>query len=105
MITSLIALSLLAAPAITPDPTAAANSVTVSYRDLNLRDAADRAELDRRVTRAVRTVCPVADNHQLQQVQSAEACRIATTEAANRQLQAALASAGVDTVQIGSSGR
>jgi len=99
MITALLSLSLLAA---TPLPDAAAPSITVSFHDLNLQTKAGRAELDRRLDRAVRAVCPAPGHRELRQAQAAEACRAVAVRSANQQRQVALASA---IVQIGSSGR
>jgi UrcA family protein len=104
MITLFTALALLAAPAATTDPVSAPASVTVSYSDLNLRSAAGRAELDRRLDRAVRAVCPTADLRNLRAVQAADVCRTDAQAAANQQRDIALASLN-NTVQIGSTGR
>ena len=106
MITALLSLSLLltAAPAVT-DPVAGPTSVSVRYHDLNLRSAAGRTELDRRLAHAVRTVCPAPDQRDLRQLQAAEACREVATRAADGQRQLALAAVHADTVQIGSTGR
>ena len=105
MITAFASLALLLTPAAAAtDPIGAPASVTVSYRDLNLHSAAGRAELDRRLDRAVRAVCPAPDLRNLREVRAADACRETALTAANRQRDVALASAG-DTILIGSSGR
>ena len=106
MITALLSLSLLAiaAPAVT-DPVAAPVSAKVSYHDLNLGSAAGRAQLDRRLARAVRAVCPAPDHRDLHQLQAAEECRAVATRAADGQRQLALAAVRADTVQIGSIAR
>jgi len=105
MITTLLSLSLLltAAPII-PDPVTAPVSVKVAYRDLNLGSAAGRAELDRRLAHAVRTVCPAPDHRDLRQLQAAEECRAVATRAADGQRTLALASV-TRAIQTGSSGR
>ena len=106
MITALASLSLLlaAAPAVTQDTATATARVQVS--DLNLNRAAGRAELDKRLDRAVDTVCPdaqtIADPRAVQQ---ARACKAETRIIVARQRQTALAAAGVPTDQIAFSGR
>lgn len=104
MITALFALSILAAPPVAQDPVAPAISVSVSYDDLNLNTAKGRAELDRRLNRAVAKVCPAPDHRQLSQLQAAEACRQVALSSAGQQRQIALASV-TNPVLIGSSGR
>lgn len=103
MITAL-ALSLLAAAPAAQDPVAAPASVAVSYSDLNLNTAAGRAELDRRLHRAVAKVCPAPDHRELRQRQAAQACRQVALASADQQRRIALASA-TNPVLTGSSGR
>lgn len=104
MITTLFALSILAAAPVAQDPVAPAASVAVNYSDLNLNTAKGRAELDRRLNRAVAKVCPAPDHRQLSQLQATEACRQVALTSANQQRQIALASVA-SPVLIGSSGR
>lgn len=49
--------------------------VRVSYADLNLASPAGRAELDRRIDRALDTVCPAAPTRLLAEVEAVERCR------------------------------
>lgn len=106
MITALLSLSLLltATPAVT-DPVAAPASVAVRYHDLNLNSVAGRAELDRRLARAVRAVCPDPDQRELRRREVARDCRAVAVRNANSQRQVALASVRPAANQIGSSGR
>jgi UrcA family protein len=101
MITALLSLSLLVAAA--PDATLATARVQVA--DLDLHSSAGRAELDKRLDRAVATVCPdaqtIADPRAVQQ---ARACKAATREAVAEQRQTVLAAAGIPTNQMASSG-
>lgn len=55
---SLIALSLLAVPVSALAQPQTATTVRVSYADLDLSRAADRAALDRRIDKALDQVCP-----------------------------------------------
>ena len=106
MITALASLSLLlaAAPAITPDPALATARVKVA--DLDLHSAAGRAELDRRLNRAVATVCPEAASiRELRNVQQADACRAQARAAIARQRESVLAAANSGDNKIASSGR
>jgi UrcA family protein len=106
MINALLSLSLLiaAAPAIAQDPAAATSRVHIS--DLNLHSSAGRAELDRRLQRAVAAVCPEApSNRELRQVQAAHACRTAALATVTKQRDSALAAAGIPAPQIASNGR
>lgn len=106
MLTALASLSLLlaAAPAITQDTATATARVHIS--DLNLNSAAGRAELDKRLTSAIATVCPdvqtIAD---FRAVQQARTCKAETRVRVAQQRQAVLAAAGVPANQIASSGR
>ncbi|MES2442290.1 MAG: UrcA family protein [Pseudomonadota bacterium] len=102
MITAL-ALLLAATPLAAQDPAATAR---VQVSDLNLHTAAGRAELDRRLNRAVATVCPAAsDNRALRQVQQAQGCRDAALATVTKQRHSALAAAGVPAIEIASNGR
>lgn len=106
MINALLSLSLLfaATPAVTVDPAAATSRVHIA--DLNLHSEAGRAELDRRLRRAVDAVCPApADSRNLHQIQQAEACRAAALATVTQQRHSALAAAGVPANQIASNGR
>jgi UrcA family protein len=106
MFTALASLSLLlaAAPAVQQD--SATPTARVQLSDLNLASAAGRAELDRRLDRAVATVCPdaqtIADPRAVQQ---ARACKAETRILVARQRQTVLAAAGIPTNQIAFSGR
>lgn len=106
MITAIASLSLLlaAAPAIAQDAAPATAHVQVS--DLNLNSAEGRAELDKRLDRAVDTVCPAAQSiADPREVQLARACRAATRATVAEQRRTVLAAAGVQTDQIAFSGR
>jgi UrcA family protein len=106
MFTALASLSLLlaAAPAVTVDPAAATSRVHVS--DLNLNTTAGRAELDRRLRRAVDAVCPAAaDSRDLRGIQRTRACCTAALATVTKQRHSALAAAGVPANQIASNGR
>jgi UrcA family protein len=106
MFTALASLSLLlaVAPAVTQGPAAATARVHVS--DLNLHTTAGRAELDRRLRRAVGTVCPAgADSRDLRRIQQTEACRTAALATVTKQRHSALAAAGVPANEIASNGR
>ena len=106
MITALLSLSLLAVatPAALQEPAPATAHVQIA--DLDLHSAAGRAELDRRLDRAVDTVCPAAaDNRELRRVQQASACRTAALATVTKQRHSALAAAGIPVAQIASNGR
>lgn len=106
MFTALASLSLLfaAAPAIAHDPVVATARVHVA--DLNLHTADGRAELDRRLRRAVDTICPAgADSRDLHRIQQTEACRAATLATVTKQRHSTLAAAGVPADQTASNGR
>ena len=106
MITTFATLSLLlaAAPAATQDTGTLTARVQVS--DLNLASAAGRAELDKRLARAVSAVCPdVQTIANARAVQQARSCKAETRVRVASQRQAALVAAGVPANQIASSGR
>lgn len=106
MFTALASLSLIlaAAPAVPQDTATATARVQVS--DLNLASAAGRAELDKRLARAVYAVCPdVQTIANVRAVQQARSCKAETRVRVARQRQAALVAAGVPANQIASSGR
>lgn len=73
----------------TPAP---APAVHVSFADLNLGNAAGRAQLDRRIDRAINTLCPEAITRQLAEWQAVHACRTAAYRSAAAQRSQALAS-------------
>ena len=103
MITALALSLLLAAAPVAHEPVATAR---VQVSDLNLHTGAGRAELDRRLGRAVNTVCPMpASTRELRRIRLANACRAATLANVTKQRHRTLARAGVPANQIASNGR
>jgi UrcA family protein len=62
------------ASTVTGRAAAAANSVRVSYRDLNLASASGNRELEERITLAARKVCAAPDIRNLAEVAAGAAC-------------------------------
>lgn len=102
MMKTLIPLALILAPAAIPLAAKAqlqAASVHVSYADLDLSRAADRATFDRRLDRAVDQVCPTERPGYLTRSPAALRCQAATRQQVAEARQQALARHG-DAVRI-----
>jgi UrcA family protein len=70
MIAMLSTFALFLAPVAANGP-----DVRIAYADLNLASEAGRAEFNRRIDRAVNTVCPEAPTRLLAEVQAVRRCR------------------------------
>ncbi|MEZ0241805.1 MAG: UrcA family protein [Sphingomonas sp.] len=73
---STLALAFVAAPNDAP-------GVRVSYADLDLSSPAGVATLDRRLARAVNSVCPDSLSKRLSEIHAVQACRTAALRQAN----------------------
>lgn len=71
-----LALLLAAAPQIAQANEFDGARVRVAYADLNLATAAGVAELDARIDKAVKAVCPSPKTKRLVLIQATEACRV-----------------------------
>ena len=90
----------LAALTATPAIAQGANSVKVPYGDLNLGSPAGIAALDRRLDRAVKSVCGDAAIHDLSAQRRIERCRTDTWQSIQDDRQVAIArSTGQQDVQ------
>lgn len=85
-----------------PVQDAPASGVRIAYADLNLTNAAGIAEFDRRIDRAVDTVCPAPTSKSLADVQAVEACRAVALSQASAQREKALASARINNETLAS---
>ena len=83
----------LAATPISAFAQTGAPAVHVAYGDLNLTNAQGVAQLDHRIRSAIRLVCPMPSNRELERVQSAAECRTETYRAVAHQREQALADA------------
>jgi UrcA family protein len=102
MMKTLIPLALILAPAALPLAAQAQQtdtSVRVSYADLDLSRAADRAVLDRRLDTALDQVCPTARPGYLTQAPEALRCQALTRQQIVAARQQALAQRG-GTIRI-----
>ena len=94
--TRTIMLSTLFLASVAALPTAAqaqdANSMRVSYVDLNLASSPGQANLQRRIADAARTVCGIEDSRELALWFSAHDCRRDAVERARPAYEAAVAS-------------
>ena len=90
MLHSIISLALLIAA---PISDGAGTSVRVAYGDLNLSSTAGRAELDRRLARAVDAACKAPDSKYLGHIQAVAACRAKANENASEARRLALGTA------------
>jgi UrcA family protein len=89
---ALAAAALLASPQVCAFQSAQGDSVVVSYADLNLSSASDRAILEARVERAINHVCGVdRSERQLTQRRESERCVNETTPNALAAINAVLA--------------
>lgn len=70
-----------------------AQSIAVSYRDLNLVNAAGVDTLNARARRAARAICDVGEIQPLKQVQDARECYSGAMERAGRDIEIAVAAA------------
>jgi UrcA family protein len=68
-------------------------SASVRYADLNLASPEGVAEFDRRIARAVTTVCPEAIGPYVQEIAAANACRATTLASVKQRRDALLATA------------
>jgi UrcA family protein len=104
MLNSLTFLALLVASAPQAVPTEAPATRHVRHTDLDLSRPADRAELDRRIARAVEKVCPTKQIGESTRSLAGLRCRAETTArvAPQRSRVVALASA---PAQVSSAGR
>lgn len=81
----------LGAPALAETP--ANRSVVVSYADLDLSTQAGQTKLDRRIARAVSTVCGNAASVDLEGQNNVAKCRTDTAKAVSDKVATAVASA------------
>jgi len=102
MLKMLIPLALILSPALIPlaaKAQQAEDSIHVSYTDLDLSRAADRAVLDRRIDRAIDTLCPADRPGMLTPSHEALRCQaLARQQVANARQQAVAQRGG--TVRI-----
>jgi len=96
MFKTLISIALLSTgtPALAKQPNDATSVRIVQTADLNLARAAGVAQLDRRLRRAVESVCVRDNTQELGRMRVSRACRAAATRDAARQRDALLASIG-----------
>jgi UrcA family protein len=98
MKSALIPLALILSPAVVPlvakAQQAEAGVVRVSYADLDLSRASDRAVLDRRLDKAVAQLCPTDRPGYLTQAPDALRCQAATLQQIVEARQQAIASYG-----------
>ena len=80
-----------------------AESVTVSYADLNLGTASGRTALDRRITNAAEQLCGFYQPTELTWAAAVRACQSETVALAQPQVDAALRERG--SVQVSSADR
>ena len=96
------ALLATAAPALAqPDPISRV-SLHVGYHDLNLASAAGAAELDRRINRAVNTLCPEPDSRSLAQMVAYKQCRQTALASVAPQREQAFAKARSGSITVAS---
>jgi UrcA family protein len=104
MLKALPALAALAVASALVVPTvsqaAEANSVRVSYADLNLATDFGQTKLQRRITFAAAQVCDVADPMDLKFVRAVGECRTGAIADAQPAYAAAVASARHGTVEV-----
>jgi UrcA family protein len=103
MKTALIPLALILSPAAIPlakAQQAETASIRVSYADLDLSRAADRAALDRRLDRAVAQLCPTDRPGYLTQAPDALRCQAVARQQIAEARQQAVASRGSVAVRI-----
>jgi UrcA family protein len=103
MLNLLTFLALLAAPAAQADPAKTTTRI-VSVADLDLSRPADRAELDRRIARAVERVCPTKQVGESTRSLAGLRCRAETQARVAPQRNRAVAQAAAPS-QLSSTGR
>jgi len=79
---------------------AAADSVRVSYADLNLTTAFDQARLQRRISFAATFVCGPADHRDIPFARAVGKCRSETIADVQPAYEAALAAARIPSVTV-----
>jgi UrcA family protein len=67
-----------------------APTAIVAYRDLNLASASGRKALDSRVSRTIKSLCPISGIMPLSQEAAARACRSVAWLSANPQIETAI---------------
>ena len=88
---SLAVAAVLAAPAVAAEPVSYQSVRTVAFADLNLETDAGRLELQRRLTRAAKSICatnPVLDSGAVRAER--EACEVETAAQFDAQITAAV---------------
>lgn len=98
VVAALLAAGLLVTP--TVSQAAEANSVSVSYADLNLGSKVGQHTLQRRIAGAARTVCVIEDSKELALALATNACRGAAIADAQPAYEAAVASARRGSVTV-----
>jgi UrcA family protein len=105
MLKAIPAFAALAAAAALVVPTvshaADANSVRVSYADLNLASDSGAQSLQRRITFAARVVCEFEDSRQMDIAKATNFCRNDAIERARPAYETAVAAARHGTVTVG----
>jgi UrcA family protein len=97
-VAALVIASALVAP--TVSQAAEANSVRVSYADLNLATNFGQTKLQRRITYAARLVCDTADPRDLKFVRATAECRDGAVADAQPAYLAAVKAARHGTVEV-----
>lgn len=95
------ALLLTATPALAADPVSEAR-LHVSYADLNLATADGQAKFDRRIAKAIDTLCPAPTSKSLKQALDVQQCRTTAEASVVPQRELALASIKADQIEIAS---
>jgi len=95
---ALIVASALVVP--TVSQAATSQSVSVSYRDLNLAQDAGRRALAGRISIAARNVCEIEDSRELALSNATKSCRTGAIDAAQPQVDAAIAAVRKGTVTV-----
>ena len=105
MLKTIPAISAVAIAAVLVVPTvsqaAEANSVRVSYADLNLASAPGEQALRGRVAFAARLVCEFEDSRQLDIAKATNFCRNGAIQDAEPQVEAAIAASRHPSVTVG----
>ena len=100
-IKALISLALCAGTLFVSTPVLAQErSVKVNVRDLDLADPSDQAELQNRVTRAVRTVCNDSGTRGVRERMEAKKCEASTQASTETKVAARIAQSSGRSVAI-----
>ena len=100
MITRIVLPAIALGLAVVAVPAAAKETVAVSYADLDLTKAAGRDALERRLDRAVRTVCGVSPTRYLNRLEGYKTCVAEARASYQSQVELALSNANARRVAV-----